>query len=96
MYDCIYHYAEATASSTIPLLASSTCALSTSTPAIATSSDIAILPSLTAGEILIALFLFALIILILGRYTVDALAAIPTKKQFLGYGGGDVELREDV
>lgn len=96
MYDCIYFYDTASASSSVPILASSTCALSTSSPAIATSSDIAILPSLTAGEILNASLLFSLIVILMGRFVVDSVTAITTKKRFLGYGGGDVELRDDV
>lgn len=93
MYDCIYHYET---SSTTPQLASSTCALSTSTPSIATTSDIVTVPSMTAGEILIAFLLLALILVQMTGYLVAALDRIRTKKQVLGYGGGDVELRDDI
>lgn len=95
MYDCIYHYDEL-ASST-DRIASSTCGVSTTSPAnIATTSDIVILPTMSAGEVLIAFFLFVLILILIARSIVSALNRVETKKTVLGYSGGDVEVRNDI
>jgi len=72
------------------------CSYSTTTPAIATSTDIAILPTMTAGEVLIAFFLFALILISLGSSLIGALDRVKTRKKVLGYGGGDVEVRDEI
>lgn len=95
MYECDYHYS--TEASSTGQIASSSCAISTSTPPlIATSSDIVIVPTFTAGEVLICFFLFALILILLGRGVLAALDRIKTKKTVLGYSGGDVEIRHDL
>lgn len=66
------------------------------TTTIATSTDIKIYGAMSAGEVIIALFLFVVIFLKMVELLARALSAIKTKKRFLGYGGGDVEIREDL
>lgn len=65
------------------------------TTTIASSSNIAIYGSMSAGEVLIALFLFMLLWLKLMELVARGLSVLKTKKTFLGYSGGDVEIRED-
>lgn len=69
-----------------PLLASSTNA---------TTSDIKIYAYASAGEVLTNLFLFVIIIMLLTKYLMNALDRVKTKRTYLQYGGGDVEIRED-
>ena len=66
------------------------------TTTIASSTSIQVYGSMTAGEVLIILLLFLIIVLKLTEYMAKALSIIKTKKRFLGYGGGDVEIREDL
>ena len=68
-----------------PLIASST----------ATTSDIKIYNYMSSGEVLINLFLFVIILMMLTKYLLSALDRIKTKRTYLQYGGGDVEIRED-
>ena len=92
MYDCDYFYI---ASSTE--IASSTCSLSTTSPStIATTSDIIIVPTMTAGEVLIAWFLFLIVMLMLAQFVFKALDRVRIKRKVIGYSNGDVEVREDV
>jgi hypothetical protein len=67
------------------------------TTTIATSTNIKIYGAFSAGEVLIALFLFLLIVIELSKTIIaQGLSNIKTKKKFLGYSGGDVEVREDL
>ena len=93
-FDTIYHY-DPTASTTNQI-ASSTTLLSTTTQPIATTSDIVILPTMTAGEVLIAFFLFVLVLLSLARMLFSALDRVRTKRKIMAYAGGDVEIRNDI
>lgn len=63
---------------------------------ISSSSDIQVYGYMSSGEILIAFLLLLIIILQLFGYLASALNKITTKKTYLGYNGGDVEIREDV
>lgn len=63
---------------------------------ISTSSDIQIYGSFSAGEILIAFLLICMIVLTLIKFIASALSNIKTKKTYLSYGGGDVEIRDDL
>jgi len=92
MLECVPVYSD-DASST---LSGWSCAYATSTPSIATSTDIAILPTMSAGEVLIAFFLFCIILIMLARGLFSALDRIRTRRKVLGYSGGDVELRDDA
>jgi ABC-type arginine/histidine transport system permease subunit len=95
MYETTYHYDPL--ASTTSQIASSTTVLSTSTvPQIATTTDIVILPTYTAGEVLISLFLFCLILIQLLQMLLSALDRVQTKRKYLGYNGGDVEIRNDI
>lgn len=66
------------------------------TTTIATSTDIKIYGSFSAGEILISLLLFIAIFIKLMEYVAKGLNKIVTKKKFLGYSNSDVEIREDL
>jgi len=63
---------------------------------IATSTDVVVYGSLSAGEILIAFMLFAMITIYLTELLARALGFVKTKKKFLAYNGGDVEIRDDL
>jgi len=63
---------------------------------ISTSSDVAIYGSISAGEVLIVLFLLFLIVIELLKGIIAGLSKIKTKRKYLQYGGGDVEQREDL
>jgi len=63
---------------------------------ISTSSDITIYGSFSAGEILIAFLLLCMIVLSLIKGIAGALSHIKTKKTYLSYSGGDVEVRDDL
>lgn len=94
MYDCIYFYTD-TGTSTVPLLASSTCSVATSSvPAISTTTDIALFPYMTAGEIFISLLLVILVLHTLFTSVLRALDHVKIKRRFLHYGGGDVEVSD--
>jgi len=66
------------------------------TTTIASSTDIKIYASFSAGEIMISLLLFLLIFIKLVEFIAKGLSNIKTKKKFVGYQGGDVEIREDI
>lgn len=63
---------------------------------ISSSSDIQVYGSFSAGEILIAFLLLCMIVLYMMRLLALALSTIKTKKRYLQYGGGDVEIRDDL
>lgn len=65
------------------------------TTTISTSSDITIYGSMSAGEVIISLILFLILWVKLVEYLIKGLSNFRTKKRFLGYHGGDVEIRED-
>jgi hypothetical protein len=65
------------------------------TTTIASSSDIQIYGSISAGELLVSLFLFLLLWIKLIELIAGGLDKLKTKKKFLGYNGGDVEIRDD-
>lgn len=89
MYETDYFYNASSSQ-----IASSSTKLASST--IATSTDVVILPQISAGEVLVAFLLFLLILLELFKMTINALDRIKTKKTYLGYSGGDVEIRDDL
>jgi len=80
--------------------ASETCSYNTAvyapTTTITASSSIALYGSITAGELLIILFTFIMIILELTKMLIKALDRIRTKKKFLNYSGGEVEVKEEL
>lgn len=88
MYDCEYHYS--TDASSTGEIASSSCAISTTTPAtIATTSDVAISPTLSAGDILISTLLVILIVIQICELIVAALSPIKVQRRFLGNNSRD-------
>lgn len=62
----------------------------------ATSTDFKIYSYTTGGEILTNLFLFILVVMFLTKWLLNAIDRIKTKRTYLQYGGGDVEIREDL
>jgi hypothetical protein len=66
------------------------------TTTIASSTDIQLYASFTAGEIFMSLLMFILIVIELVKMLACAFSSINTKKTFLAYSGGDVEVRKDL
>lgn len=66
------------------------------TTTISSSTDIVAVGSFSAGEMMISVLLFVLILLQLGQYLAQALRRVRTGKKFLSYSGGDVEIRHDL
>jgi len=66
------------------------------TTTISSSTSIAVYGSMTAGEILMIMMMFVMIVLEMVKLLARALSGIKTKKKFLAYGKGDVEIREDL
>ena len=63
---------------------------------IASSTDIALYGSFTAGEVIIAVMMFFLIVIELVKMLARSLGQVETKKTFVSYSGGDVEIRKDL
>jgi hypothetical protein len=78
---------------------SSTCTYTTSmfapTTTISSSTSIAIYGSMTAGEILMIMMMFVLIMIELLKMLVRTLDRVKTKKKFLGYSNSEVEIKEE-
>ncbi len=62
---------------------------------IATTTDVVIYGSMSAGEVLIAFLLFSMIVLWLSTLLARALDKIKTKKKFIGYTNAEVEIKEE-
>lgn len=62
---------------------------------IASTSDVQVYGSISAGEAMIAFLILCSIAISLMVALAQALSNIATKKRFLGYSGGDVEIRDD-
>ena len=65
-------------------------------PENASTTNLYVLANFSAGEIVISFLIFCLILLKLASLLASALSSIKTKKTFLQYGGGDVEIRTDL
>jgi len=63
---------------------------------ISSSTSIQVYGSFTAGEVIMALMMFVLIVIELAKMLARALSGVKTKKKFLGYSGGDVEIRDEL
>jgi hypothetical protein len=63
---------------------------------IASSGDVVLYGSFSAGEVVIAFLILCLIVITLVKSLASSLSNIKTKKTFLSYGGGDVEIRDDL
>ena len=66
------------------------------TTTIASTSDVQVYGYFSAGEVLISFLLLCIVVLMLINLLVKALSNISTKKTYLQYGGGDVEIRKDL
>jgi hypothetical protein len=64
------------------------------TTTINASSSIQIYGSMSAGEVLISLFLFIIIILLLFKMLISSLDRVKTKKKFLAYSNSEVEVKD--
>lgn len=66
------------------------------TTSISSSTNIAVYGSMTAGEVLMIMLMFIMIVVEMVKLLARALDRVKTKKTFLAYGKGDVEIREDL
>ncbi len=66
------------------------------TTTISSSTSIQIYGAFSAGEILISFLLICIITMKIMEFIAAALSNIKTKKTYMAYGGGDVEIREDL
>lgn len=64
------------------------------TTTIASSTSIAVYGSMTAGEVLIALFLFLIIVLEMIKMMTRALDRVTTKKKYIAYTNAEVEVKD--
>jgi len=62
----------------------------------ATSTDIQMYASFTAGEVLMTMLMFILIVIELMKMLSRALDRVKTKKKFLGYSTSEVEIKEEL
>jgi hypothetical protein len=63
---------------------------------IASSTDIALYGSFTAGEVIMAFMMFVLIVIELVKMLARALDRVKTKKTFIAYSTNEVEIRDDL
>lgn len=66
------------------------------TTSIASSTNIQVYGSLTAGEILMLVMMFVLIVIELMKMLARSLDRIKTKKQYMGYTNAEVEIKEEL
>ena len=67
--------------------ATSSCSATTTT--IATTSDIVVLPTFSAGEAMVSLLLLVLVLLQVGAFAVGALEKIKTRRTYEGRGSSE-------
>lgn len=65
------------------------------TTTISSSTSIQVYGSMSAGEVMITVFLFMLIVIELFKMLTRALDKIKTKKKFIGYTNAEVEIKEE-
>jgi hypothetical protein len=65
------------------------------TTSISSSTNIALYGSITAGELLIIVFTFILIVIELTKMLLKALDRIRTKKKFINYSTSEVEIKDE-
>lgn len=61
---------------------------------IATSSDISVVGTMSAGEVMLSLLVFILIVIELFKTLAQALRTVNKKRKQLAYAGGDVDINE--
>jgi len=66
------------------------------TTTIASSTDIQVYGSFTAGELVMSFLMFALIVIELGKIIAHGLSKIKTHKKFIRYNDSDVEVTDDI
>jgi len=63
---------------------------------VTTSTDFKVDPVITGGEIIIIFFLVLFSFIMILRFLAKSIDRITTNKKYLGYHGGDVEIRKDI
>jgi hypothetical protein len=66
------------------------------TTTISSSTSIAVYGSMTAGEILIGVMTFFLIVIELHKIVIRALDRIQTKKKYINYSSAEVEIKNEL
>lgn len=66
------------------------------TTTIASSTDIQVYGSFTAGELIMAFLMFCLIVIELGKIIANGLEKINTRRQFIRYRDADTEITDDI
>lgn len=66
------------------------------TTTIASSTDIQVYGSFTAGELIMAFLMFCLIVIELGKIIANGLEKINTKRTFIRYRDADTEITNDI
>jgi len=65
------------------------------TTTIASSTDIQVYGSFTAGELVMAFLMFSLIVIELGKIIANGLEKINTKRKYIRFQNNDTEISED-
>lgn len=63
---------------------------------IATSSDIQIYGSISAGEFVLSFLIFLLIVIELGKIIVSGIGKVNTRRKYIRYKDSDVEITDDL
>ena len=66
------------------------------TTTIASSTDIQVYGSFTAGELVMTFLMFMLIVIELGKIVANGLEKINTKRKFIRYRDADTEITDDI
>ena len=80
----------------LPYNASTTISGTTSQQSISSSSQFYVKPEFSGGDIVTILLLLVFLFMMLTFFIVMAISKIKTKRTYLQYNGGDVEIREDL
>lgn len=86
---CIFTASTSTATGTVQ-----TVKLATSTGA--TSTQFGLVPTVTGGDLVIIALLTLLLFQFLTTWIIYSFRSIRTKKRYMQYNGGDVEVRDDL
>lgn len=66
------------------------------TTSIASSTDVQVYGSFTAGELVMSFLMFALIVIELGKIIANGLDKIVTRKKYIRYQNSDTEITNDI
>lgn len=90
---CTYELFLKSSTTTIPV--SFQTPTTTSTTTVSTSSQFYVNPVFTGGDIIIIFFALIFLFFMITQAVIKSIDRIKTKKTYMGYTGGDVEIRED-